>query len=196
MTKILRIIQNYLLFSLPFVIACMIWSSIGTESEILNHGSWITKALWETLSWNLMFWFTVLILFLIALVTIPQARDKTLKRLANLNERDEREQLITGKAARTAYISTLSLMILFLFFSVFTLNIWRVPLNQAVNGKRGFVSIGLHFNFLEHPSPEKISENEVVFQSNDFPLSKSGLVLTLLVWQLLAFNWTARKELS
>jgi hypothetical protein len=193
--KAIRIIQSYLIFALPFVIACMTWSTLHSESEILKNASFLTKATWEALSWNLMFWFIILILFLILLVAVPSAREKTLKRLANLKERDEREQYITGKAARATYISTLSLMILFLFCSVFTLNIYRAPESQAINGKRGTVSIGLHFALLDESKTEKISENQVLFESKDIPLSKSAIILIFLSWQLLSFNLTARKEL-
>lgn len=194
MNKSIRLIQSYLIVALPFVVACMIWGTISPESMILKDATFLTKAAWNVLSWNLMLWFAVLISFLIILVIAPSAREKTLKRLANLKERDEREEYITGKASRATYISTLSLMILFLFFSVFTLNIYRVPESQAINGKRGTVTIGLHFNLLDQSKMEKSPEGEILFESKDIPLSKSAIILIFLTWQLLSFNLTARKE--
>ncbi len=91
-----------------------------------------------------------------------------MKRLANLKERDEREEWITGRASRAAYLASLSLMILALFFSVFSFDI-----------SRSAVSIGLHFSF---------------FEGTGIAFSKAGLVLVLLVWQLLTFNLAARRE--
>lgn len=116
MIKFIRCVQNYLLYALPFVLICMAWGTVQTESEILRDATFLIKASWEVLSWNLMLWFAVLIMFLFLLVLIPSAREKTLIRLANLKVRDEREQFITGKAARSAYISSLSLLIVLLFF--------------------------------------------------------------------------------
>lgn len=194
MNKTIRCIQSYLIIALPFVIACMVWGTMSPESVILKDATFLTKAAWETLSWNLMLWFTVLILFLILLVIVPSAGEKTLKRLANLKERDEREEYITGRASRATYVSTLSLMILFLFFSVFTLNIYRAPESQAVNGKRGTVTIGLHFNLLDQAKVEKSPAGEILFESKEIPLSKSAIILIFLSWQLLSFNLTARKE--
>ncbi len=194
MNKFIRLIQNYLIYALPFVLICMAWDTMSSEKEILSNASIFTKAAWEVLSWNLMLWFIVLIVFLLMLVVFPMAREKTLKRLANLQERDEREQYITGKASRAAYISSLSLLIFFLFFSIFSLNIYRKPASEAINGKTGSVAIGLQFHLLDQARVEKNSSGEVIFESKDIPLSKSAIILILIIWQLGVFNWTARKE--
>jgi len=193
MTKITRYIQNYLLFGLPLVLICMGWGTYQTEREILTQSSFLVRALWELLSWNLIVWFLVLILFLILLVVSVKMREKTLTRLANLKERDEREEFITGKASRAAYISTLSLLIFLLFLSIFSVSIYRVPESQAINGKRGTVSIGLKFNLLDQRGPEVGPAGEVLFASSDLPLSKSAILLTLIIWQVGVFSLTARR---
>lgn len=194
MNKIARFIQNYLIFGLPFVIACMVWETIQPEIQFGKSASFITKALWEAFSWNLMLWFTTLILFLIILIATPNVREKTLKRLANLKERDEREEYITGKASRVAYISTLSLMIFFLFLSMFTLNISKVPKDNSIGDYQYSVHIHLGFSLLDKQNIEKNSEEQVVFDSNDISLSSSAIIFILLCWQLLAFNRASRKE--
>jgi len=191
--KIIRFIQNYLICALPFVIACMVWETVQPK---IQFGKSI---LWQILSLNLMLWFVVLILFLISLVTMPSVREKTLRRLANLRERDEREQYITGKAARAAYISTLSLMILFLFFSMVSFQISAIPKDQAVNGHHTEVSIGIHFSFLEKKNDGILNQtpkNKIYFDSNKIVPSASTILLFLLCWQILIFNLTARKELG
>lgn len=194
MNKSISWIQTYLLYSLPFVLICMAWGTISPEKEILADPTLFTKIAWELLSWNLMLWFAVLVLFLVLLVAVPQAREKTLKRLANLKERDEREQFITGKASRAAYISTLSLMILLLFLSAFSLNIYRVPESEAINGKTGTISMGLSFSLLDKPQVEINSENKTIFETKDIPLSKTAIILILVIWQIGVFSFTARKE--
>lgn len=194
MNKFVRMIQSYLLFALPFVLICMIWGTFSSEAEILRHSTMLTKISWEILSWNLMFWFTALILFLVLLVLVPEARDRTLKRLANLQERDEREQFLTGQASRAAYISTFSLMILLLFISVFSLSVYRAPENEAVEGKRGKVYVGLNFSLLDEPKVHVSSEQQILFETKDIPLSKSAILLLLIVWQLSTFYVTARRN--
>lgn len=194
MSKAIQWIQNYLLYSLPFILICMFWGTVSPEREILGNSGFLTKAAWEILSWNLMFWFAILIVFLVLLVVLPEAREKTLKRLANLKERDEREQFITGKASRTAYISTLALMIVLLFFSMFSVDIYRIPESEAKGGKTGTINIGLNFKLLDEPRVTTDTQNKMIFESKDIPLSKSAIILGLILWQLAAFNITARKE--
>jgi hypothetical protein len=194
MSKFIRWAQNYLLFALPFVLLCMAWGTFQTERQILDQPTFFTKFVWEVLSWNLILWFLVLVAYLILMVFKSEVREKTLKRLANLKERDEREQFITGRASRAAYISTLSLIICLLFFSIFSLNIYHVPESKAVNGKTGTVSIGLSFNLLDQPKLDKSTENKIIFETRDIPVSKTAILLILLIWQLAAFNLAARRE--
>ena len=193
MNKLIRFIQLYLLIGLPFVIACMIWSNARTENEVLQSAGFFAKASWEILSWNLMLWFAVLIIFLVILVVVPSARENTLRYLANLKERDEREEYITGKAARAAYISTLSLIIFFLFFSVFSLSVFFMPKDQ-LHKKRITVAIHVGINLLEGTKPEIIPQGEVLFATKNIMPSSSSILIILLAWQLLIFNYTARKE--
>ncbi len=191
--KLIRYIQFYLLIGLPFVIACMVWSNARSESEVLQNAGFFAKASWEILSWNLMLWFALLIIFLVMLVAIPSVRDNTLRHLANLKERDEREEYITGKAASAAYISTLSLVIFFLFFSVFSLSIFFMPKDQ-LHKKRITVAIHVGINLLEKTNPEIIPQGEVLFSTKNIMPSSSSILIILLAWQLLIFNYTARKE--
>lgn len=196
MNKIIRLIQNYLIIALPFVIACMVWETLYPTIEFEKDISLFTKLLWEGLSFNLILWFAMLILFLLSIVIVPGIREKTLRRLANLKERDEREQYITGKASRAAYLSTLSVMILFLFFSMFSLRLTTIPKNPATGTKHSLrAGIGLHISLLNNQeTTDRNSEGNVLFDSRDISLSSSATIFLLLTWQLLIFNYTARKE--
>lgn len=191
----IRWTQTYLMYALPFVLICMAWGSLRTESEIVAGAGLATRAAWEILSWNLMLWFAVLIAFLVALVSSPDAREKTLLRLARIKERDEREQQITGLASRRAYVSTLSLLILLLFLSMFSFNVTRVPADQAVNGKRGTLSIDMRFNLWDEPVTTASPTGDVLVEARQLPLSKPAILLMLLIWQIGAFSLSARREL-
>ena len=185
MSKVIRFMQNYLLLGFPFVACAMIWQTFQSPNEITSGG---LTTLWTALGFNLMFWFVTLILFLIILVVAPSVREKTLTRLANINERDEREQYITGRAARATYISTLSLMILLFFLSMFSVKVSQIP------HKKLMVSVGLHFGLLANTPVENNSKEEVLFETNNIQLSSSATLLILLSSQLLIFNLVARRE--
>jgi hypothetical protein len=189
MNRYLKIIQSYLIYSLPAVLIIMAWGSLQDQDEV--HSTFL-RGVWSLLGWNIMIWFTALIVYLVSLVLVPSLRERTLTRLANIRERDEREEFITGRAARTSYISTMSLLIFCLFLSVFTVNIRRTVVDGTIT-KHGVVSLGLNFSLLDK-SVQKIEEPGSVFESSDIPVSKPALLLLLLVWQILSFSIPARRQ--
>jgi heme/copper-type cytochrome/quinol oxidase subunit 2 len=183
--KIIRFIQTYLVVAFPLVLLCM---ARKPTPPVENN------FLWEILSWNLMLWFAVLVVFLVMLVILPAARERTLCRLANLKERDEREEYITGKAARASYIATLSMMILFLFFSIFSFSYYRLPENEATNGKRTTISVSAGFNLLGDNQLVYSPETEMIFSTKSYSLSSAAMLFILIGWQLAVFNLVARRE--
>lgn len=194
MNKLIRFIQTYLIVGFPFVLACIVWSNIRSQNNTLQETALLAKLLWHALGLNILLWFSVLILFLGLLVAVPSVRENTLKRLANIKERDEREEYITGKAARSTYISSLSLIIFLLFFSLFSFKIYRLPQNKTIHQHhRADISIG--FSLFNQSSPVKNTpQDDVFFDSKNFSLSPSAIILILLSWHLLIFNLAARKE--
>jgi hypothetical protein len=195
--------QNYLLYGFVFVIALLIWGAwlaYFSPLGLITDNNIVIRILHELLSYNLIFWFANLVLYMVFLVVIPSVREKTLSRLANLQERDEREEYITGKAARASYIATLSLTLFFLFFSL--INIYLSKLNQTNPEKPGHsVGIGIHYSFFSkskviETSNESNEQVAIIFDTNQFSLSSSTIILMFLGWQLLIFNLAARRERS
>lgn len=200
MNKICRYMQNYLLYGFVFVIALLIWGAwlaYFSPLSLIADSNIVIRILHELLSYNLMAWFSTLVLYMVFMVAIPSVREKTLRRLANIQERDEREEYITGKAARASYIATLSLTLFLLFFSFININLTK--LNQTDPHKPGHsVGIGIHYSFFNDSEVKKSSNEQVtaIFDSNQLSLSSSTIILMLLGWQLVVFNLAARRERS
>lgn len=187
MNRIVRLMQSYLLWSAPFVVACMLWEDLGLDA----HG-----VLYDVISGNLMLWFAVLIAFLALLVLVPGARERALRRLANLKERDEREEYITARASRASYMSMLSVMILFLFLSVLTVRITHyLPGVRSADDGPATVSIDLDVDLWDRPHDATPEPDDVWFQfeSHGLPLSKSAIILLFMAWQVVSFNLAARR---
>ena len=189
MNKIYRFIQYYLLIGLPIVIIFFLVHTLNPHS-----GTFFSEPCNVIFGFSLMTWFLFLILFLSALVTRPSFREKMLCRLANLKTRDEREEFITGNAARTSYVSTMSLMIFLLFFSMFNLDVTKLAPGEAPDGHRTTLSISLGYSLFTKNEPEQ-TKDKVLFDTKHYSLSSSTILLILLSWQLIAFNRAARKEL-
>jgi hypothetical protein len=50
------------------------------------------------------------------------------------------------------------------------------------------------YSFLNKNKNEEKSDEKIIFDSENIALSSSSILLILLSWQLLMFNYTARKE--
>jgi hypothetical protein len=194
MNKLIRFMQSYLIIGLPFVMGIVIWQSIQPGIEGINNNHPLIKFMWQALGINIMVWFTVLVLFLLVLIVSSAVREKTLRRLANLQERDEREQYITGKASRASYIATLSMLLFFLFFSLFSVTVTKISPEQSISGHHYKTSLSVGYSLLNKDVNETKSDEQTIFDSKNISLSSSSILLILLCWQLLIFNYTARKE--
>lgn len=192
MNKLSRYIQNYLVYGFLLVVGLMIWSILMKHN--VAESNLLVRTIHEILSYNMMLWFVAFMLFMVGMVIIPEIREKTLRRLANLQERDEREEYITAKAARSSYVATLSLTLFFLFFSMF--NFHYSKLEKSSPDKPGHsVSIGFGYRLFAETVTDKQTVKGVspVFDSTNYTLSGTTLLLLLLGWQLLFFNLSARK---
>ena len=103
--------------------------------------------------------------------------------------RDEREGYITGHAAKTAYIASLSLLAFMLFLSVFSIKVDKLA--EQVAGKQHSLSIGIDFNLWAEPAVA--TSQAAVFGFDGLPLSGEALLLIVLLWQLAFFALTARR---
>lgn len=180
-------------FSLPFVVICATWSNIQSDREILVDGSFLVKAAWEVLSWNLIIWFLSLITFLILMVFASSTRDMVTRRVANIKERDEREIYITGQASKKAFTTTLSIIIFLFFISIFTFNVSKIPPEEVVSNRGKSLSLGFNFKLTDDPRIEKDQTGRVLVESKDIPLSKSAILLLLIICQISVFGLSARK---
>lgn len=196
MNKYYRCVQNYLIYALPFVLIEMVWSSFQSEHQVTSNSNLMVRLLWEVFSWNLMLWFAVLIFFFCSLVLVPSVREQTLKSIANIKDRDEREDYITGRASKFSFISSLSVLILLLFLSIFNLQIRNLPPEQAINGHTKSLSIGLNFKIFDEAKKEVVGEDGALFETKDIPFSKTGIILFIILWQLISFHLRARREMK
>ena len=194
MDKVNHWIQKYLVYASPVVAFTVLWGFFQSDLEIRQQGSFTLTALWETMSWALMLWFVCLLIFMLLLVFRKDTQEATIKHLAGIKERDEREQIIMGLAARRSFVATTGLMIFLFFLSCFTLSVARLP-DKTVDGKKSSLSLGFHFSGTDAKATAS-SSGDVVFEHHDIPLSKSALLLIVLVWQVSVFRYKARRELS
>jgi len=80
---------------------------------------------------------------------------------------------------------------------MFQVAVYKLPPEQAVNGKSRTISLGVYFSPVNPPSVATDSKSQLdYFRYNGLPLSNSAITLILIVWLLGSFNYFARKELK
>jgi hypothetical protein len=185
-------LQNYLLIGFPFVITCAVWQFFVSERTIAETASGLTTFTWDVLSWNVMMWFAALVVFLVTLLMSPSFRGDIVSRLANIQDRDEHEAQITGAAAKSTFVATLSFMIVLLFCSTFSLSFSPIPANQQYDGKTRQVHVSMNFRLFDESASRSPAPGS--FNSRDFSPSASACLMALIAWQLISFRRSARKE--
>ncbi|QEM68293.1 hypothetical protein FO488_09045 [Geobacter sp. FeAm09] len=124
-------------------------------------------------------------------------RDRVLARLTFIRERDEREALLTGKATRTTFLTSLAILIFLFCLSCFQVSVYRVAPERAVDGKTGVVSLGLACNLLNAPkaagTPDSAPRSRDIFTYTGLPVSSTAVILGLIIWQVLSYNYLMRR---
>ena len=192
MNKVDKFFLQYVLYALPFVISLIIWGTLGDPNKLsLSTGN--IRVLWDSLGWIFMIW--ILLSFYLSMRNIfsKSFRDKFLKKLARVKERDEREVQISGNAAKFSFFSTTGILFLFLFMSIFTMSIGKRPSSDLKEEKRGYINIGMNFNPIEIKKPQG---KGIIINYQDFPMTKTGLILFLIFWQMGSYHYLASRELK
>ena len=198
--KLLKVnlwISKYLVFSIPFIIwfVILVINLSSTGENFLDAKTF----LWQILSWNFVVWFFLLVYSIVSLVFWGRFREEILTALTFSKERDERESFISGRASKATFYSTLSILILFFFLSGFHLKTYRNPHKDAINGKKGKISIHYSFNFLNSDKKNEVYENyeyKKVLDIDGVPVTQESLILFLILYHIGSYHIFTRKRLE
>ncbi|MCB2186040.1 MAG: hypothetical protein KQJ78_06455 [Deltaproteobacteria bacterium] len=195
MKRLDPILLKLFLYGIPLVAGFALFShwyntgGLTTGSAVagfLNGLAGLVVATWMTLAIYLSF----------RLLVSGPFRDQVLARITFIRERDEREAILTGKATKKVFLTSLAFLILLFCLSSFQVSVYRVPLEHAVDGKTGVISLGLGFSFLEQVQqdhPAALTKEKDIFTYQGLPLSSAAIVLLLIAWQIVSYNFTMRR---
>lgn len=195
MNKFDKILGRFVIFSVPLVLTLLVWGWISGNPDELSRSEGMTRLLWDTLGWNFMIWILCSLYLVIKMVIKKKFRDIILSKIAGVRERDERESLISGEAAKFSFLSTIAMLFLLLFLSIFTITVAKNPYGLDKSGKRGYISIGMNFFPFSKDVPEKkiIDKNLEILTYTGIPLSSSMVIVLILLWQLGSYKFIIRR---
>jgi hypothetical protein len=183
------------LYGLPAVVVFAAFSysySLG----VVNHAYVYLRLLNGLAGLVIAVWMTLSLYLSVRLMVSGPFRDQVIAKLTFIRERDEREAILTGKATRTTFLTSLAILIFLFCLSCFQVSIYRVPPERAVDGKTGIVSLGLGFSLLEHSkqdTPKDTIEKKNIFSYTGLPVSNTAVILMLIGWQIISYNYSMRR---
>jgi hypothetical protein len=195
MKKVDSIVLKAFLYGLPAVIVLAVFS-YPYNLETINRAASHVKLLYNFAGLIFAAWMTVAIYLSIRLMVSRAFRDKVLAKLTLIRERDEREVVLTGKAARTTLLTSLAILIFLFCLACFRVSIYRVPLQEAIGGKTRVVSLGFGFKLLENSkqeTPDHTIRKQDIFSYKGLPISSTTIILVLIIWQIISYNYSMRR---
>jgi len=195
MKKIDLVLLKIFLYGLPLIIALAIFSYSYDFETSVSASNYI-KYLYNFAGIMFASWMLLSIYLGIRLIFSGLFREKVLTRLTFIKERDEREVMLTGKAAKTTMLTTLAILIFLFCLSCFQISTYNIPPEKAIDGKTKVVSLDLKFELLKS-LPNDFSQDtlqkENILDYTGLPISSSAVILGLIMWQIIAYNYSMRR---
>jgi len=199
-----RIVIGYIFYTFPLtLIAFVIVPKPQGPAEFDEVVNYILNAISSSTLYRIAFaqfvlWILISWLFSISMLFSRNNREIFLKKLSGIKERDEREVQIVGKSMRASYLTTMTILLTFLFLSIFRLEVAANSANTVESSQeRGYYSIGIWYNPI---TPWAISTQKEGYDSffgyYALPISPPTLILLLLLWQIVSFRFVSRRALK
>lgn len=195
MKKFDRIILLVFLYGLPIVIVDAIAMSFYNERQIDEQAIFL-KTLYSLSGLVFGIWMSLALYICIRLLTSLDFREIALTKLSLFKERDEREVLLSGRATKTSFLTTMAILIFLLCLSVFTVSVYHVTPEYAVDGKTGKIALGLKLDLTEDKSAKQSDDTKIakdLFTYSGLPISKQAVILFLILWQILSYNYSVHR---
>ncbi|SDF19498.1 hypothetical protein [Sporomusa acidovorans] len=144
-------------------------------------------------------WMLISLYLSVRLMLSAEFREKILSKITFLKERDEREFILTGQAAKTTMLTTLAVLIFLFCLSCFQVSVYRVPPEQAIDGKDKVLSLGFQLDLSNSPqshSSQSDANTEDIVSYTALPISSSSVILGLIGWQILSYNYLMHRAMK
>lgn len=195
MKRLDSILLKVFLHGLPLVIILAFFSYFYS-SGMINQAVGNVKLIYNFAGLIFALWMMLSIYLSVRLMVSGSFRNKVLTKLTFIREGDEREVMLTGKATKTTFLTSLAILIFLFCLSCFQVSIYRVPPEKAIDGKTGMVSLGLGFNLLESSKqfkPDETMQKTDIFSYSGLPVSSTAVILMLIIWQIISYNYLMQR---
>ena len=132
---------------------------------------------------------------LVTLVVDKDRRERAMARLCGVREGDERERAVTGDAAKTTLLLSLSFQVVLLVLSLTTVQlVWDAAAPKGT--PHGTLSVGLKFSSADQLSAFRLAppESHAAISGYILPPAAFPILLTLILLQIASFKVFSRRR--
>ena len=117
MKKFIKIVIGYVFYTFPLTLVGYAFLFVMENRVSLSYGVFLNTLIYVSLIQTLIWTLTSLFLS-ISLFFSEKNRGVVLKKLSGIKERDEREVQIMGRALKSSYLTTMTILFFLLFISL------------------------------------------------------------------------------
>lgn len=172
MERFNKICLQYLKYFWPTIVIAVILDLLGYNGDGPNRK--FLEYVMDFLGVPGVLWLVVLFYFFFAVVLNEKIRNSFVRKLARIEEHDEREVYITGLVSKKTFISMVAMLVLLLFLSALTIDVYKTP-QLVKEGKNGIISIGFGMSLLRDGESEDATRVYIV-KYNGLPLTAAALL--------------------
>lgn len=198
MKKLDFMLLKIFLYGLPLFILLAVFAYCYGNGTV-DHGIGCSRFLNNVAGFVIVAWMALTFYLSLRLMVSGQLRNRVIAKITFMRERDEREALLTGKATKATFLTSLAILIFLFWLTCFQISIYRVPPDQAIDGKTGRVSLGIGFSLLEsakQEQPTDTTQKNYLFDYRGLPLSSPTIILLMILWQIGYYNYSMRRLLK
>jgi hypothetical protein len=195
MKRMDSVLLRIFLYGLPLIILLAIFSYSYDSETSASAGIYI-NLLYNFAGIMFASWMLLSIYLGVRLMFSEIFREKVLTRLTFIKERDEREVMLTGKAAKTTMLTTLAILIFLFCLSCFRISVYSIAPEKAIDGKPKVISLDLKFKLLEslpQDASQEAQQKQTILAYTGIPISSSAVIIGLIMWQVVAYNYSMRR---
>lgn len=183
MNRLNKLILTYIFICLPIgtIIYLFFPSILRSETSRIS-----TLHQWGNALSGLLFsmWILSCSYIGMALIFSKKYREQLLTRITGIKERDEREEIIVGRAARNTFLFNLGLLTFIFIISSFQINVSELPPKKMYEAKQHDLSLKIDFSLLKQQQEDS---HQPLLIAYSLPFSLPGVLLFLLLFQIGSF---------
>lgn len=191
-----KIVIGYVFYAFPLIFLLFICAIIK-KPDLGFYSNDTYSKLVTILVVVCIFWTLATLALTISMFFLKALRSSVLARLSGMKERDEREVQIVGKALKSTYLSSMTILLCLLSISFIQVTFSK---KSADNLRPGELprTLSLGYNAKLSESDAIVTKKEgydIYIQYNGVPLSTTALIMFLLIWQIVSYRYASRKAL-